>query len=62
MGQDLDKLLDRVTAHYQPIMDLGSGNVIGFEALARKAEVASTRQPGEQGGRLGADGVRQPCP
>lgn len=34
-GQNLDSLLDRVTAHYQPIVDLSTGSVAGFEALAR---------------------------
>jgi predicted signal transduction protein with EAL and GGDEF domain len=28
----------RIIAHYQPIIDLSSGNVAGFEALARMAE------------------------
>jgi len=34
-AQDLRQLLERVIAHYQPIVDLGSGAVIGFEMLAR---------------------------
>jgi EAL domain-containing protein (putative c-di-GMP-specific phosphodiesterase class I) len=34
-GQDLSQLLERVVAHYQPIVDLGSGAVVGFEMLAR---------------------------
>jgi EAL domain-containing protein (putative c-di-GMP-specific phosphodiesterase class I) len=32
---DLKGLLERVIAHYQPIVDLGSGAVVGFEMLAR---------------------------
>lgn len=35
MGQDLARLLERVIAHYQPIVDLGTGAVAGFEILAR---------------------------
>jgi EAL domain-containing protein (putative c-di-GMP-specific phosphodiesterase class I) len=34
-GQDLARLLERVIAHYQPIVDLGTGAVVGFEMLAR---------------------------
>jgi EAL domain-containing protein (putative c-di-GMP-specific phosphodiesterase class I) len=34
-GQGLRKVLERVIAHYQPIVDLGTGAVIGFEMLAR---------------------------
>ena len=34
-GQDLAKVLDRVIAHYQPIVELGTGAVAGFEILAR---------------------------
>jgi EAL domain-containing protein (putative c-di-GMP-specific phosphodiesterase class I) len=40
MGQDLARLLERVIAHYQPIVDLGTGGVVGFEMLARIAEDA----------------------
>ena len=36
-GQDLRHLLERVIAHYQPIVDLGTGTVVGFEMLARIA-------------------------
>ena len=35
MRQDLAGLLERVIAHYQPIVDLGTGAVTGFEILAR---------------------------
>jgi sensor c-di-GMP phosphodiesterase-like protein len=35
MAQDLRQLLERVVAHYQPIVDLASGDVVGFEMLAR---------------------------
>jgi len=38
MERDLDGLLERVTAHYQPIVDLATGAVVGFEALARIEE------------------------
>lgn len=37
-GQDLGELLERVTAYYQPIVDLSTGGVVGFEALARIVE------------------------
>jgi c-di-GMP phosphodiesterase len=33
--EDLASLLERVIAHYQPIVDLGTGSVVGFEMLAR---------------------------
>jgi EAL domain-containing protein (putative c-di-GMP-specific phosphodiesterase class I) len=39
-GQDLGTLLERVIAYYQPIVDLGTGAVVGFEMLARIAEEA----------------------
>lgn len=39
-GQDLARLLERVIAHYQPIVDLGTGAVVGFEMLARIPEDA----------------------
>jgi EAL domain-containing protein (putative c-di-GMP-specific phosphodiesterase class I) len=35
MDQDLSGVLERVTVHYQPIVDLNTGAVAGFEALAR---------------------------
>ena len=34
-GQNLDEALDRLAAYYQPIVDLSTGSVAGFEALAR---------------------------
>jgi EAL domain-containing protein (putative c-di-GMP-specific phosphodiesterase class I) len=34
-GRDLASQLERVIAHYQPIVDLGTGAVAGFEILAR---------------------------
>lgn len=37
-GQDLKEVLDRVVAYYQPIVDLSTGAVVGFEMLARIAE------------------------
>jgi EAL domain-containing protein (putative c-di-GMP-specific phosphodiesterase class I) len=37
-GRDLKEVLDRVIAYYQPIVDLGSGAVVGFEMLARIEE------------------------
>jgi EAL domain-containing protein (putative c-di-GMP-specific phosphodiesterase class I) len=37
-GQDLGKVLERVIAYYQPIVDLGTGAVVGFEMLARIEE------------------------
>jgi EAL domain-containing protein (putative c-di-GMP-specific phosphodiesterase class I) len=33
--EDLRQVLERVIAHYQPIVDLGTGAVVGFEMLAR---------------------------
>ena len=35
MNQDLLTLLERMTVHYQPIVDLNTGAVAGFEALSR---------------------------
>jgi EAL domain-containing protein (putative c-di-GMP-specific phosphodiesterase class I) len=37
-GRDLKEVLERVIAYYQPIVDLGSGAVVGFEMLARIEE------------------------
>ena len=34
-GTDLGRALERVIAHYQPIVELGTGKVAGFEMLAR---------------------------
>jgi diguanylate cyclase (GGDEF)-like protein/PAS domain S-box-containing protein len=36
---------DRIVAHYQPIVDIGTGSVAGFEALARIAERDGTLLP-----------------
>ena len=33
----------RVIAHYQPVVDLATGHVVGFEALARIAEPTTAR-------------------
>jgi len=38
MEQDLTAVLERLTVHYQPIVDLGSGAIAGFEALARTVD------------------------
>jgi EAL domain-containing protein (putative c-di-GMP-specific phosphodiesterase class I) len=38
MGQDLQAVLERMTVHYQPIVDLDTGAVAGFEALSRIVE------------------------
>ena len=35
LGADLGRLLERVIAHYQPIVEIGTGKVAGFEMLAR---------------------------
>ena len=35
MDQNLTYALERLTAHYQPIVDLNNGAIAGFEALAR---------------------------
>jgi EAL domain-containing protein (putative c-di-GMP-specific phosphodiesterase class I) len=35
LGEDLGRLLERVIAHYQPIVEIGTGKVAGFEMLAR---------------------------
>jgi EAL domain-containing protein (putative c-di-GMP-specific phosphodiesterase class I) len=35
LGGDLGTIVERVIAHYQPIVELGTGNVAGFEMLAR---------------------------
>ena len=35
LGGDLGRLLERVIAHYQPIVEIGTGKVAGFEMLAR---------------------------
>jgi len=35
MEENLALALERVTAHYQPIVDLDSGSIAGFETLAR---------------------------
>lgn len=40
--QDLGRLLELVTAHYQPIVELQTGAVAGFEALARVAGADGT--------------------
>jgi EAL domain-containing protein (putative c-di-GMP-specific phosphodiesterase class I) len=32
---DLGRLVERVIAHYQPIVEIGTGKVAGFEMLAR---------------------------
>ena len=34
-GEDLARLLEGVIAHYQPIVEIGTGKVAGFEMLAR---------------------------
>jgi len=39
-GPDLARVLERVIAHYQPIVALGTGEVAGFEMLARIADDA----------------------
>jgi EAL domain-containing protein (putative c-di-GMP-specific phosphodiesterase class I) len=39
-GADLGSVLERVIAHYQPIVELGTGKVAGFEMLARIPEDA----------------------
>jgi EAL domain-containing protein (putative c-di-GMP-specific phosphodiesterase class I) len=35
LGGDLGRLVERVIAHYQPIVEIGTGKVAGFEMLAR---------------------------
>jgi EAL domain-containing protein (putative c-di-GMP-specific phosphodiesterase class I) len=35
MNQDLLRVLERATVHYQPIVDLNTGAIAGFEALLR---------------------------
>ena len=35
MNQDLLMVLERMTVHYQPIVDLNTGTIAGFEALSR---------------------------
>ena len=40
LGGDLGRLLERVIAHYQPIVEIGTGKVAGFEMLARIPEDA----------------------
>ncbi len=42
IDQKLGDLLDRVTAYYQPIVDLNTGSVAGFEALARVVDADGT--------------------
>lgn len=37
-----DEIAERFTAHYQPIVDLNTGAVAGFEALARVVEADGT--------------------
>ena len=39
---DLAQLVERVTAHYQPIVELETGAVAGFETLARVADADGT--------------------
>jgi diguanylate cyclase (GGDEF)-like protein len=36
---------DRVIVHYQPVIDLSTGNVVGFEALARITEINGSILP-----------------
>ena len=38
MNQDLLMLLERMTVHYQPIVDLDTGAIAGFEALLRTVD------------------------
>jgi sensor c-di-GMP phosphodiesterase-like protein len=44
MTSPLAAALERITAHYQPIVDLETGNVAGFETLARIAAADGTVQ------------------
>jgi len=39
MNQDLMMVLERATVHYQPIVDLNTGAIAGFEALLRTVDV-----------------------
>jgi sensor c-di-GMP phosphodiesterase-like protein len=42
---DLREAATRFTAHYQPIVDLASDAVVGFEALARRIEADGSARP-----------------
>jgi sensor c-di-GMP phosphodiesterase-like protein len=38
MDRDLPAVLERMTVHYQPVVDLETGAVAGFEALSRTVD------------------------
>jgi EAL domain-containing protein (putative c-di-GMP-specific phosphodiesterase class I) len=58
MKQNIDKLLNRVTACYQPIVELETGAVAGFEMLARISDGdGAVRSIGPMIGQIESDPV-----